>query len=242
MKSRLTKFATPKFRSIAMAGLLLSTVGLTSCLNDNDVAAVPDAGYISIYNGAPNSPGMMISTDVNTINQLPLNYSQTIGYKSFFPGKRPFYFSELYSASRLFEEEFTVKIDSVYSMFIINDDTSFDAILIDDDWEEPVADEAQMRFVHLSPNAGAVNVIMDKVEAPLYANTEFKGNSGFEKLTRDVHDFYVTSVATGDTLATAKDINLGGNRVYTLILKGYNETTDNTKKLDLQILTNYINY
>lgn len=240
MKSSTSKFAIHKLKSLVLAATVLSTIGLTSCLDDNDPPTIPDGGYVSIYNGAPHSTGLIVSTDVNTINHIPLNYSETIGYKSFYPGERPFYFSEQYSASRLFEKKFTVKVDSVYSMFIINNDTDFDAIMLDDNWEEPNAEEAQLRFVHLSSNVDDVNILIDEEETPLSSNTAFKGTTGFKKIPQGMHTFRIVSATTGETLATAKDINLRGNRVYTLILKGFQLSPDNNKKLDLQILTNYV--
>ncbi|UZD23082.1 DUF4397 domain-containing protein [Algoriphagus halophytocola] len=234
-------FAFKKLRTFATLALLGGTLGLTSCLDDNDIAQVPDSGYISIYNGAPDSPGLIISTDVRDVNNFPLKYSQTLSYNSYFPGERPFFFSEQYSVTTLFEKEFTVKVDSVYSMYIIQDGEELDAFLVDDDWAEPNESEAQIRFLNLSPDAGNVTVVFNESETPLFSSTGFKGNTSFENVDQDLYDIEVLS-ESGEVLVSANDVSLLGNRVFTLILKGYAETTDADKKLDLQLLTNYINY
>ena len=233
-------FAFRKLRTFATLALLGGTLGLTSCLDD-DIEPVPDSGYISVYNGAPDSPGLIVSTDVRDVNNFPLKYSQTLSYNSYYPGERQFYFSEQYSVTTLFEKEFTVKIDSVYSMYIVQDGEDLDAILVNDDWSEPNEAEAQIRFLNLSPDAGNVNVVFNESENPIFASTDFKDNTAFEMVDQDLYDIEVIS-ESGEVLVSASGVNLLGNRVFTLILKGYKETTDADKKLDLQLLTNYINY
>ena len=234
--------AKNKIKSLASLALLAGTIGLTSCLdNDDNLNQVPDAGYISVYNGAPKSPGLIVSTDVRDVNSFPLKYSQTLSYNSYFPGERQFFFSEEYSVTTLFEKEFTVKVDSVYSMYIIQDEDNLDALLIDDDWLEPNEAEAQIRFLNLSPDAGKVKVIFNETETPIFTEIDFKGNTPFEKVDQDLYDIEVIS-ESGEVLVSASGVNLVGNRVFTLILKGFKAETDSGKKLDLQLLTNYINY
>jgi len=234
-------FATKNFKSLATLALLAGTMGLTSCMDDNDPIEYPDAGYISIYNGAPSNAGVILYADQNRVNDFPLKYSEVLPYKNFFPGDRLFKFSEANSLTSLLEKEFEVKVDSVYSMFMVENAGVLNAVLVDDDWSEPKATEAQIRMVNLSPDAGTVSLKADAVETFIFGDLAFKANSDFKSLATKTYNLSVVS-ATGEILATATNVDLKGSRVYTLVLRGYKLSTDNAKKLDLQLLTNYIDY
>jgi hypothetical protein len=240
--SVLNQFTAGNFKSVALASLLIGSVGLTSCLEDNNIPEIPDAGYISIYDGATGSPGVIIYADSNRVNDFPLNYTQVLPYKNFFPGDRTFKFSETNSLSSILEKKFTIKVDSVYSMFMIKDDLAVDAILVDDDWEEPVPSEAQVRLVNISYDAGAVSVVIEGQDTPLFQGTKFKENTDFAKISKKIYDLYVLSDESKDTLVKAMGVQMNGNRVYTLVLRGIKGSKEQEKKLDLQLLTNYINY
>jgi hypothetical protein len=84
-------------------------------------------------------------------------------------------------------------------------------------------------------------LIIDEVSTPLFSEVAFKANSEFENIATDIYNLRVVS-STGDTLATATNIEMIGSRVYTLVVRGYELSTDNSKKLDLQLITNYIDY
>ncbi len=234
-------FAMKNFKSLATLALLAGTMGLTSCLDDNDPSDYPPAGYISIFNGAPSNSGVIVYADQNKVNDFSLKYSDVLPYQNFFPGDRLFKFSESNSLTSLLEKEFEIKVDSVYSMFMVEAAGVLDAVLVDDDWSEPTATEAQIRMVNLSPDAGAVSLKIDEVETPVFSDVVFKSNSTFKSLATKMYKLTVVS-STGETLATATNIELKGNRVYTLVIRGYKQATDNAKKLDLQLITNYIDY
>ncbi|WP_192085899.1 DUF4397 domain-containing protein [Algoriphagus sp. Y33] len=230
-------------KSLASVALLAGTLGLTGCLDNDDSLQnnYPPAGVISIYNGAPNNAGVVVFADQNQVNNSPLKYSEALAYTSFYPGKRLFKFAQGNSVTSLLEKEFEIKVDSVYSMFMVEDAGELDAVLVDDNWSETSSDEAQIRMINLSPDAGAVSLLIDDSETPVFDDLTFKSNSEFEGLDAQIYDLTVVS-STGETLATATRVELRGNRVYTLILRGYEESTENAKKLDLQLLTNYIHY
>jgi hypothetical protein len=235
-------FTMKNLKSLATVALLAGTLGLTSCLDtDDELANYPAAGYVSIYNGAPSNPGVIVYADQNQVNNFPLKYSEVLAYKNFYPGDRIFKFSESNSVTSLLEKEFEIKVDSVYSLFMVENAGVLDAVLVDDDWSEPTATEAQIRMINLSPDAGTVSLKLDGVEAPVFSDLAFKANSDFKSLVTQTYNLTVVS-STGETLATATNVDLKGNRVHTLVIRGYKQSTENAKKLDLQLITNYIDY
>lgn len=122
-----------------------------------------------------------------------------MAYQNFYPGERLFKFSESNSLTSLLEKEYELKVDSVYSMFLLEDLGELNVILIDDDWSEPTADKAQIRMINLSPDAGTVSLKIDEVEDLFFEGLAFKTNSEFESL--DTKTYNLTVISTiGETL------------------------------------------
>lgn len=228
---------------MAFSTLALSAiVGLTSCLDDLENPNLPPTAYVSVYQGSPDAPELDIYADANRINNQALDFAEALAYSPFYVGERQFKITAFDAASSLLEKEFRLGADTVYSLFILNKMADLDAILVEDDWDEPNAEEAQIRLVHLSPDTGEVYVRISDSEDRLSTDVAFGDNSGFSEVDTDTYDIEVIAVDTEEVLVSASEVELKGNRVYTLILRGLTETEDEDVKLDLQLLTNYVNY
>ncbi|MBN3583124.1 DUF4397 domain-containing protein [Algoriphagus aestuarii] len=242
MFKRVKNWSAKNLKSLVALALIGATIGLTSCFNDDDLNQMPQGAYVLIYQGSPDAPLMDVYANQNKVNDFPLDYSEGISYSPFYTGDRLFKFTSTNSLSSLLEKNFTLKIDSVYSLFVVNKVAQLDAVIVQDNWEDPTADEAQLRLVNLSPDAGNVELEISEMENSLVDNLEFGKASEFEAVSPKVYTLTVKSKSSGETLVTASNIELLGNRVYTLILRGLEESNSQDDKLDLQLITNYINY
>lgn len=224
------------------ASLLIISLSLTSCLDNLDAPELPPAAYVSIFQGSTDAPAMDIFANQNRVNQNPVEYAQVIPYSAFYPGTRDFRFSAFNSATALLEKDFVLKADSVYSVFVADKTAGIDAILVKDIWADPVAEKAQLRFVHLSPDTDPVYLQISGSTTPLVAGSNFKSISDFKELAKGNFTLTVKSSETDETLIQTGTLELKGNRVYTLILRGLSSESTGDKKLDLQLITNYIHY
>ncbi|MFC3414222.1 DUF4397 domain-containing protein [Algoriphagus hitonicola] len=224
--------------TLALAGIL----GLSSCLDDIENPNLPPTAYVSVYQGSPDAPELDIYADANRINNQALDFAEALAYSPFYVGERQFKVTAFDAASSLLEKDFVLGADTVYSLFILNKMPDLDAILVEDDWEDPTAEEAQVRLVHLSPDTEEVYVKISDSEDRLSTDVDFGGHSGFSAIATDTYDIEVIAVDTEEVIVSASDVELKGNRVYTFILRGLAETEDEDLKLDLQLLTNYVNY
>lgn len=220
---------------------ILSLLLLSACLPDIDAPNLPPAAYVSIYQGAPDAPGIQVSANSNIVNNAPLNYTQWIAYAAFYPGKRDFRFSAFNSATSLLEKELELKADTVYSVFLVEMEDSIDAVMVEDNWAEPTADRAQIRLVNLSPDAGTISMEKSDSTTPVFTGSTFKAITDFEEVTTGNTILTIKS-SEGESLISTGTLELRGNRVYTLILRGLKSETTGEKKLDLQLITNYINF
>ncbi|MCH7409058.1 DUF4397 domain-containing protein [Belliella sp. DSM 111904] len=222
---------------------IVVTLGLSSCLNDNDGAPVEPSAHISIYHGAPETAALDVFANSNRVTNSPFRFTETLPYLRYYLGERTFKFSPYNSVTTLFEDTFTIEENKVYSMFLAGIPNDLEAILVEDTWGSFNQNQSQVRFVHLSPDAGDVEIILDTEESSIFENTEFKSYSDFEAVEAKSYNISVVSTTTGETLITANNVELRNNRVYTLILRGLeSEETDVNKQLNLQLVTNFINY
>jgi hypothetical protein len=224
------------------SGILAGSILLTGCLDNLDSPSLPPAAYVSIFQGAPKAPAMDVFANQNRVNQAPVEYTQILPYSAFYPGSRNFRFSAFNSATSLLEKSFVLKADSAYSIFVADKAAGIDAILVKDIWKDPTATKAQLRFVHLSPDTEKVYLEVAGISTPVVSESEFKSVSEFKELNPGNVTLSVKSKATGETLIQSGTLDLKGNRVYTLILRGIKAESTGTKKLDIQLITNFINY
>lgn len=238
-----TKTNTSTRRGFLMAaGLLVGSLALTSCMDNLDSPELPPAAYVSIFQGSTAAPAMDIFANQNRVNQNPLEYAQVLPYSAFYPGMRDFRFSAFNSATALLEKDFEFKADSVYSVFVADERTGIDAILVKDIWKDPTSEKAQLRLVHLSSDTEKVQLEISGTTTPLLTESTYKSASGFKELQPGNVTLTVKSSDTGETLIQSGTLELKGNRVYSLILRGMKSETSGQKKLDIQLITNYINY
>lgn len=237
-----SKIKTITRKGMMMAsGILTGSLLLTGCLDNLDSPGLPPAAYVSIFQGASEAPSMDIFANQNRVNQTPVEYTQILPYSAFYPGSRNFRFSAHNSATSLLEKNFVLKADTVYSVFVADKADGIDAFLVKDIWKDPSAAKAQLRFVHLSPDTKKVYLELSGSSTPLVSESEFKSVSEFKELNPGNITLKVKSKATGETLIQSGTLDLKGNRVYTLILRGQSAESTGIKKLDIQLITNFIN-
>ncbi|SEF42527.1 DUF4397 domain-containing protein [Algoriphagus boritolerans] len=227
---------------LMVSGLLAGSLLLSSCLDNLESPELPPAAYVTIFQGSTTAPAMDIFANQNRVNQTPLEYTQVLPYSAYFPGRRDFRFSAFNSASALLEKNFELKADSVYSVFVADATQGIDAILVKDIWEDPTEAKAQLRFVHLSRDTESVYLEASGSTTALGTGSTFKSVSGFEELPKGNVTLTVKSTKTDETLIQTGTLELKGNRVYTLVMRGLNSESTGDKKLDLQLVTNYIKY
>jgi hypothetical protein len=231
-----------RWRFWIVASLLAGSFLLTGCLDNLESPKLPPAAYVSIFQGSTVAPALDVFANQNRVNQNPLEYTQLIPYSAFYTGTRDFRFSAINSVTALLQKDIVLKADSVYSIFVADKAAGIDAVLVKDSWKDPVAEKAQLRFVHLSTDTEAVYLELSGMSSPLVPLSNFKSVSDFKELAKGNFTLTVKSLETNETLIQTGTVELKGNRVYTLILRGLRAENTGNKKLDLQLVTNYINF
>ncbi len=229
-------------KSISALTLIVSTICLFGCLPDNNDQPLPDTAFVTIYHGSPDAPEIDIYAEARKITQSPLRFGESFPYSQFFVGKRLLRFSPHLAVNTLLESEFTFEKNKVYSVFLANTVSELQAIQVEDIWTEPDADHAQIRLAHLSPDSGEIEVILNQNIRHFGEGHSFREISEFKKIEKGKYRVEVISKATGEVLVSSNEIDLRGNRVYSLVIRGFETPINTNKPLSIQLITNYIKF
>lgn len=117
--------------------------------------------------------------------------------------------------------------DNVYSTFLIDSVSKVKAVIVTDDLSEPTPGKAKIRFFHFSPNAPAVDVVIQGTTTKLFANRSFNdqvantANEKFIEIDPGNYTFLFNVAATGATAYTASSQTLLPDRIYTIAARGF---------------------
>lgn len=221
------------FFSIALLVLLVSCTD-----EDEGIISEPvQVAYVSLYHASPDAPDFDITVDGRVINRYPFEYSSNTGYMNFFTGERKFQFNAVNANNALIDTTFNLGENKAYSLFAINRLSDVEALLVVDSAGTPAGGNAMVRFVHLSPDAPALNISVNGATDPLFADQSFKEASEFREVPADTYSFSVTNPAGGEVVLSAEGVALLPGQFYTIIVRGFaTPPQGNTNELSVEVV------
>lgn len=238
MSDVFVKNACRKMRWVLYSGVFV--VLMTAC--SDDFLDTPSNDYpvafVSFYHGSPNAPGLSVSVDNRSVfNEI--EYAEYSGYLNFYTGNRNFKIRAANSANDLADTVFNFKPSEAYSVFLIDQLSGIEALLVQDTSEVPSEGKAMVRFVHLSPDANALDVAFDGQDDVLFEGQTFKEGSAFKEVPADVTGFEVRAAGSEDALLSVDDLRLKPGKYYTIITRGYKTPPQgNAKFFSVQVVAN----
>jgi hypothetical protein len=213
---------------------------LASCLDDdNDPVTEPvKVAYVSVYHASPDAPDFDIIVDDRAINVNPFDYTSYSGYLNFFTGNRNIKFNAVNANNALIDTTFNFEEGKAYSLFAIDRLSNLQALLVVDSSAAPAAGKAMVRFVHLSPDAPALDVsVSGETGDPLFANHSFKQATPFQEVDAKTYSFDIKNSGASDVLMSVDDITLQAGRYYTIVTRGFKTPpAGNTNILSVEVL------
>jgi hypothetical protein len=225
---------------IAFGLVLTASVFLQGCLNDDDEPQIIPTAYVSLFHASPDAPEVDIVVDSRKINAFPFKYSDFTGYQNFYTGERNIKFTPVNASNALIDTTVTLVENKIYSLFVANTLNSIEAVFVGDSLQQPAENKARVRFVHLSPDAAAVDAAISSETAPLFTNLVFKQASEFKEVPSGKHTFVLKQAGGTTNLLTLPDVTFNAGRNYTIVIRGFQTPpTGNTNALSGQVLLNY---
>ncbi|RNI33116.1 DUF4397 domain-containing protein [Rufibacter immobilis] len=229
-----------KWMKLSLLAVLPALV-LTSCDDDDDDAmAMEQKANVMVVHAAPNAPAVDLYVDGTKANSAALMYPMNTGYVQLNAGNRNVKVAPAgtSAASAVIDANLNLAADKNYSVFAAEPLASIGAVVVEDNLAAPASGKAHVRFIHLSPDAPNVDVVVQATNSNLFSNIAFKGSTAFTPVDGGSYTLLVQPVGT-DVNAVTATVNLQAGKIYTIFAKGFlNPPAGNTNTLGAEVIVN----
>ncbi|MFM7080323.1 MAG: DUF4397 domain-containing protein [Bacteroidota bacterium] len=224
---------------IFIAIALPLAVSVTSCKDDEeDPAPAPavDKASLMVTHASPDAPGVDLLVDNNKVNSSPLTFPNSTGYLSVNAGTRNVKVNVAGTTTTVINADLPLTKNNSYSVFAVNTVANIEALFVEDDLTSPASGKAHVRFIHLSPDAPAVDIALDGA-AVVFPDVTFKEYTDFTPLDAGSYDLEVRVAGTSTVALDLDPISLQAGKIYTVFAKG-TLTGTGSQALSAQIIVN----
>lgn len=207
---------------MAMLMIALTTVfSFTACSDDDDDAATPAAaGKLMIIHASPDAPGVDLLLDGTKLNSAAVVYTDNTSYISAAAGTRVLKVNVAGTSTTALQASLPIVSNKNYSVFAIDSVSKLSGLFVEDNLAAPASGKAHVRFIHLSPNAPAVDVAVTG-GGVVFGNKSFKDFTSFTPLDANTYNLEVRLAGTSTVVLPLPGIVLTAGKIYTVYAKGF---------------------
>lgn len=219
---------------------VLPAMVLTSCDDDDDDDTTPvvEIANVMVVHASPDAPGVDLLVDDAKVNTAALTFPNNTGYLEVPAGTRNIKVNAAGTTTTVIDADLDLEANENYSVFAVNTLSNIEPLVLMDDLTAPASGNAHVRFVHLSPDAPAVDVAVTGGPV-LFSGTEFKEAEDFAPVAAGSYDLEVRLAGTEDVVLTVPNVNLASGRIYTIFARGFvTPPADNDNALGAEIIVN----
>ncbi|MFN8294745.1 MAG: DUF4397 domain-containing protein [Chitinophagales bacterium] len=204
---------------LALLGLAALTFALVSC--KEETTTTPDTAKVNVVHASPDAPGVDLLVDGTKVNTSALSFPDNTGYLTVNAGARNFKVNVSGTSTTVINVTPTLTKNANYTVFAVDSVSKISPLLLTDDLTAPASGKAHVRFVHLSPNAPAVDVAVASSGAVVFANKSFKEYTAFTPLDAGSYNLDVRVAGTSTVALVLPTITLQAGKIYTVFAKGF---------------------
>lgn len=205
--------------ALAVSVFALSFIGC----DDEETPVSPNPlssnSLVKVVHASPDAPGVDLLVD-NAIAGTNLTFPNNTGYLTVPSGTRNIKVNVTGTSTTVIEANIDFMKDKNYSVFAVNSVANIEAILIEDDLSTPAQGKAHVRFIHLSPDAPAVDVTLTDGTV-VFGNKSFKEFTAFTPIDAGPYDLEVRVAGTTTVALDLPPITLEAGKIYTVFAKGF---------------------
>lgn len=224
-------------KKIAFFSLLLAAGLLVGC-KDNDNPAEPSQpalSYVMVVHASPDAPGVDVIVD-GAQALTNVTFPQSSSYLPVNSGIRNVSVNVTGTSTEVFGAPLPVAANTYYSVFATDSVSNLTPLVLVDTLTAPASGKAHVRFIHLSPNAPAVDVAVTGGPV-IFADYAFGENSSFTPVDAGTYNLEVRVAGTGNVVLPLPGIALQPGKIYTVWASGFAGGTG-TQALSAQIIDN----
>lgn len=197
---------------------LLSMVAF-ACSDDDNPATPQSKSTVLVVHASPDAPGVDLVVD-GSVAASNLEFPDNTGYLEVDSGARNVQVNVSGTSTSVIDANLNLDADTNYSVFAVGDVTNIAPLVLEDDLTAPASGNAHVRFVHLSPDAPAVDITTTDGTV-VFANKAFKEYSDFTPLPAGTYDLQVRVAGTSTVALNLPGITLADGKIYTVFAKGF---------------------
>ena len=220
---------TVKLSTLALAFCLV----LSSCSKDE---STPSTSKAIIVHASPNAPDVDLLVDNNKQNSAAVPYLTNTGYLTLNAGSRNIKVNAAGSSTSVINANLNFDANANYTIFAIDSVSKISAIQLRDTLTAPATGKSHVRFVHLSPNAPAVDIAV-RGGSVVFGNRTFKQFSAFTPLDAGDYNLDVRVAGTTTVALALPAITLQAGKIYTVYARGFLGVSSGTQALGASIIT-----
>ncbi|HRH57165.1 MAG TPA: DUF4397 domain-containing protein [Chitinophagales bacterium] len=204
---------------LAFLGLAALSFALVSC--EDETTTTPDTAKVNVVHASPDAPGVDLLVDGTKVNTSALSFPDNTGYLTVNAGARNFKVNVSGTSTTVINVTPTLTKNANYTVFAVDSVSKISPLLLTDDLTAPASGKAHVRFVHLSPNAPAVDVAVASSGAVVFGNKAFKEYTAFTPLDAGSYNLDVRVAGTSTVALVLPTITLQAGKIYTVFAKGF---------------------
>lgn len=233
-----TGFSFLSISRLSMVALVLASFTFTACSDDDDDnnTPVPSTSRMMVTHASPDAPGVDLLVENVKLNTAALEFPNSTPYITAFSGNRNVKVNVAGSTTTVINATLPLAANKSYSVFAIDAVANIGALVVEDNLSTPAPGKAHVRFIHLSPDAPAVDVAVDG-GAVVFGNQAFKDYTSFTPLDAGDYDLEVRVAGTSTVALDLPVITLQAGKIYTVFAKGFLAGTG-AQALGAQIIVN----
>ena len=209
---------------------------ITACSNDdNNVVTPTPTAKVLVTHASPDAPGVDLLVD-NVVAGTNLIFPNSTAYLEVKSGTRNIKVNVTGTSTTAIQANLDLQANTNYSVFAVNNVASIEPLVLVDDLTSPATGKAHVRFIHLSPNAPAVDITTN-TGAVVFGDYIFKEASAFTPLDAGTYNLQVRLKGTSTVVLDLPGIVLTSGKIYTVFAKGLVGGTG-AQALGAQIIVN----
>jgi len=204
---------------LILSSMLSLSVLFFGCEDDDNPTTPQPESRVLVTHASPDAPGVDLLVDDNVAG-TNLEFPGNTGYLTVDAGTRNIKVNVTGTSTTVIEADLDLQDGVNYSVFAVDAVANIAPLVLVDDLTAPAAGNAHVRFVHLSPDAPAVDITLADGTI-VFGNQSFKGSTNFTPLAAGSYDLQVRVAGTATVALDLPGITLEAGKIYTVFAKGF---------------------
>ncbi len=204
---------------VISAALLAGSIFFQSCKEEDPIEPVITNSRVLVLHASPDAPGVDLLVDNVKVNNSALTFPNNTGYLTVASGARNFKVNVAGTPTTVIDANATLTADASYTIIAANTVASIEPIVLEDNLTAPAAGKAHVRFIHLSPDAPAVDIAVTGGPV-LFPNASFKSATAFTPVDAGTYSLEARVAGTTNAALTVPGVVLESGKIYTVFARG----------------------